>query len=119
MRKKNSKHDSLVDLILKDPELVGLSDVVTARTEVACYDNGATICIPDIVFYGDGLKAIVEVKSSAHERCIKKLKEQLKRGFHYFLKKYGERYRTIGAYLSNGKLKTIEYFFKGDKNGKS
>lgn len=115
---RNKKHDSLVELILKEPSIVGLEDVISAETEVECYENGCTYCVPDIVFnYGEDLSAIVEVKSNSDEKCLTKLKDQLKRGYKYFLKYFGKKCRTIGAYLSNDKVKVIEYDFGGAETG--
>ena len=114
---RNKKHDSLVDLILNDPSLVGLDSVISARTEVECPDNGGLVCVPDIVFEYEAGSTIVEVKSNGTDRALKKLESQLRKGYNYFLKKYGKRCRTFGAYLANGKLKVKEYFFGGGKNG--
>lgn len=113
-----SKHDNLVETILKNPQIVGLEDILSAETEVGCVDNGFTICMPDIVFeYGSGELAIVEVKSNCTGRSLNKLYDQLRKGFYYFLRKYRKRCRTIGAYLAGSRIVSVEYKFRGEKDG--
>jgi len=98
-------HENLKKRIKKNPELIGLENIVGVEEEVPCYDeDGNMVCQPDLVFELADSKVLVEIKSSSHKRALAKLKDQLRRGYNYF-KKQGELYECIGVYLENNEIK--------------
>lgn len=105
-----NRHNKLVHNIKKHPCKIGLEDILTVSSEVEYYKDGELKGAPDLVFYlNDNSYVLVEVKSSNSEECLQKMYAQVKRAYDFFYENVSENVRSIGVYVTDSGLETIEY----------
>jgi len=106
------KHDGIVECILREPQLIGISrdQIISSQKEYEMYLNNKRHVTPDLYFAEEcNVQHYLEVKSANSKCCFRKARSQIERMLEYLDSKELIESSIVGLiYPQNLRLKRFK-----------